>query len=431
VGRTGSTLTAHVSAAFVKRLVAQAGEDAEPLVERIVRADVRGISRTSSTVDAELIEDPDRILIDLVIRGTTVSDSIGRQGPVKIDTTSHTPFVARKRMSIGASGATGAVPTVDLYGVLCLNRLTNRADRVNFPLAGVAGRIYRRSSAEAIRQIEDNTRSQVHERIERESAPHLKNVELACSAVFDLLKDLGRPQLEMRFSSSAASANVAVAMCERQEGEVVVSPPPLPASWDLAFRVHENMIGRLAQTALAGKTCRLDHLESLGDDLLDWLQGRIAPDSTRRPDKNGPRIPEDKAPEDQITITFAREDPVRIQFADRHIKVIMQAANYHAGGQDYQGFSVQLPYKLAAENCHLTAIREGPAVIEAVGVPGPQRKKLPRSELAFLRQAFETGTERLAIPELNLPTPGNQPGVLTPTTLKADGGWLVLAWRWK
>src|SRR3954463_6569906 len=61
--------TAQISARFIKDVVVPAIDESDEFTERILRAEVHSVARSHASVDVELREDSQRIVIDLVARG--------------------------------------------------------------------------------------------------------------------------------------------------------------------------------------------------------------------------------------------------------------------------------------------------------------------------------------------------------------------------
>lgn len=412
-----------VSGTIFKATLTQPKDDISCIEDRILDAHVFGTAWTKSCVDLELVPDACSASIDVVLRGTTKTKSVGYQEPAKIYTFSEMPFILRKRIGIGDRGVYGYVPAVQVKAMTDLLKITDFRDE-EFAFADAARRLFYETRPEATYWVECKARQRLITRFESEILPQLKKADKGYQAALQWVNSrLGKTQDKLRFSSTATTATVALEL-QSSPGDKVLAPPPLPAFSDLAFRLHESTVREVGQRMLAGKTYALDDLGSLAESFLESLPGK----SESKPKDET----ETSASDDSIAITFARNSPVTAAFADQAIKIVVQGDNYKMGKDDYQGFRVTAAYKLETEKGKIAAVRQGPLVVEPVGEPTGKQKKLPRAELAFLRQAFENVfVERVFLPEVSAPAPWTRLGTLLPRTAQARNGWLLLAWQHK
>src|SRR5437660_1334882 len=75
-----------VSAGLIQTAVRRPVDRMEPFTDVIVDTPISGVARVVGGVEAELIPDPHRAAIDIVVGGRTYAKSIGTQGHVLLHT---------------------------------------------------------------------------------------------------------------------------------------------------------------------------------------------------------------------------------------------------------------------------------------------------------------------------------------------------------
>jgi hypothetical protein len=428
----GVTFTAHLSAGLIKATLEQPKEQTESVRDLILDTHIFGIARTRASVDAELVPDPCSVTVDVVVRGTTQTSSVGIQEPVKIYTISNMPFVLRKRISINTKGIFGAPPLVQLKASTYLRGITDLQGQ-EFPLVEVAEKRFNESRAEATYWVECKARKQLFDRFEREIVPKLQKAQQAYAAAMEVIQPkLEQLDVKLHFYSTPAYASLAVETSSASPARTIVPPPPVPVGWDVAIRLHDSVVNDFARSILAGKTFSFEELNNLEELLPNLLRGKDKTDGKLKKGDTGRDVKEPADVTEGPALTFDRKDPVVLDFVGQGFKVAIQGENYRTGGEDYQGFRVQATYKIEDKSGKIAVVRQGALEVQPVGKPSGKQKILPKVELAFLRQAFDNlFLERVDLPEFDLPAPLDKIGVRLAHRVEVQNDWLLLAWQRK
>ena len=97
-------LLVDASARFVAAGMAQSLDYTQPLDDFILGATVTGQGHTTGTMDAELVADPHRAAVRLLVQGRTEMDTVARQRRVTVWGDGVTTFSAFKTLTFGQTG---------------------------------------------------------------------------------------------------------------------------------------------------------------------------------------------------------------------------------------------------------------------------------------------------------------------------------------
>jgi hypothetical protein len=190
------------------------------------------------------------------------------------------------------------------------------------------------------------------------------------------------------------------------------SPPPLGQRDYLALRVHESMINESARANLAGKTYTGEQLEKEATK-LGWAETPMPKDDR------------------DFSITFTKDKPFEIAFADHGFRAVMRLAEFTSGDNEYDGMDMTVKYKFVAEADKIKAVRQGP--IEAFPPGFKTGQKLNTRQTAMrkvLQKRFgKFFKEELVLKDLELSENLRQAGPLTATRAEGDRRWLLVTWR--
>ncbi|MHB1035671.1 MAG: hypothetical protein ACYC35_12450 [Pirellulales bacterium] len=399
--------------------VAAPTEETAPVEDVILGTRIAGTGRTTGFRRVELVPDADRAIFDILFDLTTASDTVGRNGPVQIDSGGITRLAARKRMLF------------DQEGLRALNAssaaVTNTQVRGVSPVRdGIGSRLVQRvawnrvcqEKAQAEQIAAQHAEWRANERIDRDAAEMLAktNKGYAERVRNPLVRRGGFPS-QFRCSTSRDQLQLALLEAGPFQSAATSAPPDLTGPSEMTLRVHESAINNFASSALAGRTLDEAGLHAWIVEMAGSLPERLK----RAPD------------EEPWEITFPREQPVTIAFADQGFRLAIHGQQYVSGSRRYQAMDVSADYKFEATAGGIKAVRQGELRIFPPGfVPGAG-KRLGARQTA-LRSLLAKRLGKFLEPEmigsgLILPGRWSQAGKLRVSHFSSQGGWLTLVWK--
>ena len=145
-----------------------------PVQETVLGADVTGASKASGKVSLELLPDSKEAILQIVLHGQSIAQTIAAEGPARVRSQSRTPFVAKKRILLDAKGFRSLPAEVEAHA-------RTQVEGVGSTLPGVRGRIVERVAqrrAEQARPVaehvaEDDVIRQVADAFDKAVDDHL------------------------------------------------------------------------------------------------------------------------------------------------------------------------------------------------------------------------------------------------------------------
>ena len=271
-------LVLDASAAPINAVIARPIDRTEPVHETILDTPVCGIGRTIGSVHAELVPDPHRAVVDVILRGTVYSRTVGTRNTILIHTCSEAPMEIRRRVVIDGKGVllfagpSWAVPSTQLIDV------TSTMD-MNYLAICLTRRGFEGSRCAAEAESACKTVWRAGQRLEDELTPPLSSASAALGRQIAGFKRAGLSLEKLEFSTSASAVQGRARFSTPGRAEPI--PVSLPPDFDLAVRVHESVANEAAQTEFGGRSFPLTGVSGIYGEL------------TRRPD---PRRPQEGRP---------------------------------------------------------------------------------------------------------------------------------------
>src|SRR5262249_44668384 len=131
------------------------------------------------------------------------------------------------------------------------------------------------------------------------------------------------------------------------------------------------------------------------------------------------------------SITFAKEKPAVVAFADQGFRMVMRLAEFSSGDSEYDGMDLTVIYKIEKQGTAFKAVRQGP--IDALPPNFKKGQKLSARQ-QVMRTVLQKRFGKIFTPEMDLESmelSGDlaKAGPLATTRAEADRGWLLIAWR--
>ncbi len=410
-------LLMEVSAGVVAAGITRPVDYKAPVRDVILGTRIQGTGHTVGEVNVELVPDPRRGLIDVMFSGVTRTKSTGYNGPAIIYSTGVTRTGTRKRLWIDDNGLHGLPAASNAVTETRITGVRSRRGR-----GGVVERQARQRAAEQKSQAEliaaRHAEQRVNTRVDKQAGQLIRRANEAFVEKFrePLLRRKLYPE-RLCFSTTKEALHVVALQADASQLAAPSAPPKLIEPGDLAIRIHQSMIDNLAGRVLAGMTFHDEYLQATIIEVLGELPERLKPEEDQQP----------------WAITFARQQPITVTFAQNRLILTMRGQRYYRGEDRYPAMDVTAVYKLAVTEQGIKAVRQGDLQIFPPGfVPGGGKKLSARQVIIrklLERRINEVLEEELLVESFKLPGEWSKAGNMKPIQLASQNGWLTITWK--
>ena len=397
-----------VSEALMQAGVEQNVDETAAVNEIILGTRVRGNARLTGQVTLNLVASDKQAAMDILLNGSTVSDSVGYNGPVRVFSRGYTSVAAKKRLVLDETGIAGHPATARC-------RTSTRVGRVD------AGRLIRHVAMRRIEQTQPQAEAIASRRaagrvaasVDHRSADLLRDANVTFNEKFrlPLVRRGGFPQ-SLQFRTTDDALQVTMLQAGRDQLAAPGAPPPLEGRFDLAVRRHESLVGNLSQAVLGG--VRMTDVALA--EMIEELTGEVP---------EGLKITPDSEP---WAITFASELPIEVRFEDQTVRILIRGRRFERSNQEVRRpTEISATYTVEKLPDRARLVRQGEVQLDFVGRPS-----LGAADIAmktFLQRKFEELFKPEIVSEgLVLPERWQGMGKLVLQQLDCRDAWLALGW---
>ncbi len=377
--------------------------------ELILGTSIYGNARMKGKVTLDLIPSADRAAIDIVLGGTTYSNNVGYNGPVKIYSNSNTSINARQRLFLTSDGLS------------CNRARASCRTRTNITSIKASRRLVQNIAWNKARQAKPKAESiassragqKVRARIEEQVGVMMNRG----NQVFEdrlqkpLIRRDGWPSV-FKFNTTEDSLHLTMQESPADRLAAPDQPPALLPGSDFAVELHESFIGNMCQVMMAGVTLTDQRMEELATDLLG-----------RNPEELG------IMGNDSWSITFADSRPVNARFEGDLARIVIRGKKFSRGSQSIsEPAEISATYRLEKGPGGIRMTRQGDVQVKFIGSENLGGRQTAMK--VFLQKKFENLFKPEIVSEgLALPGGWAKQDPMRLSQLQCDGGWLVLAWR--
>ncbi len=393
------------------RLIPEKEPENAPVRDVILGVPVRGRSTMWTTVDVRLVPDDEHVHVELSISGEVASLTSSTSGPATFVNSGYTVYEARKPILFDLAGIHTEAAEVDVHNRTQVRSLSTRFDNVPVlggVVRGVARNEQQRRKPQFEQEIRRKVARQVRERVDAESEQQFEEVTtrwrekvvepLEGFALDPVLVDATTEEQQIALRVRIAGADQLGSHTPR-----VQTPPGSLAG----VQVHQSAINNaLARLDLAGRKFTLAELathiaEKLDRDETLW--------------ESNPDL-------DDLTLTFADEDPIFVRFDHDRVFVTLSLARLQRGKQSWSDFQARALYMPKSDGASAKLVREG--VVRLLG------RRISTSGQIALRGVFAQVFSRRRAVKLTPQTFLDHPKLsdLAVGQFSTDDGWLSLAW---
>ena len=391
-----------------------------PVSDTIMGTSIRGTGRTTGWARTRLVEDAKRALFETSIIATNRADTVGYNGPARICSESTTDLRGSKRFYFDETGihAWSAVSHADAHTHI-RGIGSNKHGLMDRVVRRVASKRVSQQKATAERIASRHAESQLNARLDAEANAQLGRAHANfMTKVRNPLLRLGQWPRAVRFSSTGEQFRLQ-ALHDAGTRWAAPVPAPLPPSGaTLVVQVHESLVNNYGDGLFAGRILRQDDLDRLSMDLFGRRPQQLSHD-------------EEKGP---WTITFGSHEPILLRVDGGKASLTIRGRRFASEIRTIDTpLDVTAHYRLMRENNAAKAVREGDLEVYPAGfvAGGNRRMSLRQSrDASYVRHRFDDFfTPEITSQGLILPGQWGRIGRLDLTELKADGGWITLAWK--
>lgn len=354
-----SNLRVALAGALVNRMVPQPPKMETEVQDIVVNVPVYGRSTTLAKLSVRLVPDPRRIRIGLEANGLVDSDTRSTSGPATFYNEGRSTFLVRKLFVIGPQGLSvwpAIAEAENNYTYL----ISLETDFDGVPLVGplvrgVARNKHDEAQGDARAEVEYKLATRARDQLDAEIRPLL--TESAQRFEKEQLATLKRLGMEMAPLALATTENRIVARVRLASSEQLGAHTPRPRapadSW-FSMQLHQSALNNvLEKLDLDGRKFTMPELfASLAEKL-----GR-------------PQLNQQVDLPDDVSVTFAKENAVRLRCEDGRVEVVFAIAELTQGRSHWRNFTVRTHYRPEARNLDPRFVRDTTIYLDGKSLKG-------------------------------------------------------------
>lgn len=366
---------------FLNRLLADARTENGRVVDNVLGANVSGNQTTSTRVGVDLLPSGRTARFDLTLNGNIVSNTVGVTSEASVYTQGNHQFLARKEINFdGVKFVTSpASITVNPH-----NTTTGINVNVGGLFSGIAQNIAnqeveaRRGAAEAIaaQRIRENVLPKFNAEVDKNFAEAGGKLE---ADVFSGLKATGLYPDSYLYSTTDSTLKLNTRLMAPTELGADLPATPAVAERGATLLMHETAVNNaIDRMELAGQTLTEPQLREKMEKFLSKALNK--PVKLEAPPKPaGDAADEDSGPS---TIMFAAADPIRVQFENGELTLVIRAGFKQEGKDDIPTREISVPITFEVKDNKIIVSRGNVSVAAADGegggiaINGVVRKKI-------------------------------------------------------
>jgi hypothetical protein len=350
-----ANLRVAISSALVNRMLPRSQQMYEPVKDTILGAQVQGDSHTSTQLRLVLVPDSHRWNIGLEAVGEIASNTSSSKGPATFHQDGVSFFRARKRVTVDRRGI--RLQNAEAAANANNNLDTFETDFDGIPLFGslvraIARNQYETSQPAAKVEVEGKIVWRATSQLDREVTEKIeKSKQDFQTKIVDPLRDLELEPTAVDMETTAERLIGRYRIAGRKQVSAHTPRPQAPGDSLLSVQIHQTALNNvLEQLGLAGRRVELR-------ELYKEMTDRFSQEKVEIPDD----LPEN------VFVTFADEDPVRIDCQDGRVRLQIRLKELSQEGtrNRWTNFTVRGYYAPVADQLDANLEREG--VIELIG----------------------------------------------------------------
>ncbi len=339
---------------LLERMMPEREPEQQWVREQVMGTPVRGWSITSADVGVRLIPDPSRLRMALEIEGLVSALTESTAGPATFWSDSRSTYLALKEIELGTWGLRMQPAEVSVNNDIRLRSLSTTLDAI--PLIGtvaqeVAQSQHKKNQPKMSREVERKVAAQAKEQIDEEVGAALGDLDAKLKGrVFGPLAalSLGPEMLDSQTTESRLSMRLRLAADEQLAGHTC--RPWAPSDSLASCQIHESALNNVIQ--------------QMGLDGCTFTQAEVR----RRIAEvfNSPEMLERDPGREDVQITFAAQDAVRVRCRDGRVAITLSIARLRKSPRVWTDFQVRAFYRPEFEGLSAELVRDGIVHLDAV-----------------------------------------------------------------
>lgn len=415
----GHNVHVGVSETLVSRLVAATRQESGEISEYAMGARITGDQVTSVEVSADIVSSADSALLNFVLEGTMKTDTVARKSPATVFSEGNHSFRVSKLAQFGG-------PRIELEQAVFSADINNRVKSFQTDYDGrLFGRVVRREAGRRIAGSQGATNNETRRQIRSEIVPRFEEEVSApfndLNQVLQNLESRGLGPDQVDASSDEASMNLSL----RSIGTDFLggSSPPwaLQAGDGASVQLHQSVFNlMLGGLGLQGRVIDENELTGEIEKALSELLGREISLGKAEAEATAAKDDEEDADSRQTSFVFSDTDPLRVQFNDGEVSILIQTGIRQEGRSELAVHTIVIPIEIGLTEAGIELSPQRVRVLSAPITVANQLRKVIGSRIE----------EQQLVATLNLPVAdGETPKSITVTDLQVQDGWLMLSIR--
>jgi hypothetical protein len=358
-----------VSGDLITRMIPEVDARVEPVRQRILGADVRGLSHIDSTVAVRLVPSPASWRLQLETNGRVISDTSSRSGPVAIRTGSTADFQSVTPLEITRLSAIAGETSVDVGSNTRLRGVNTDYDSI--PLVStlireIAVNRYQSKSPAAKRIQHGQIRGGVGSEVDKRVDQHLNDASSSFTRhLVGPLGSLGLSPMVVDMQTTEDRLTARYRIGGDWQLAAFTPRPRAPSDSLVSVQIHQSVLNNTIETALSGgepKTIL---------ELIEELRNRFAvSDGVTIADADSEEL------RDDTILHFAPTRPITVEIEDDTIWITLRVMRLYAPGSiDLRRFVVRAAYRPEINGLSAQFVRDGHLTISGPGMT--MRDRLP------------------------------------------------------
>ena len=309
-----------ISAELLNRLIPQRNPEYANVDDILLGLPVHGQSMTQTTVRVLLVPDPNRVLLALQITGRVSSLTSATSGPATFVNDTNSMYTAVKPLEIDLSGIRLGETEVEVYNKTTLRNVKTDFDGI--PLVSQLAKGVARSQRDAkepqlTQEVKEKVAAKARERIDAETTARFTRLAGRLEEkVFTPLDVLALEPAMIAAETTPQRVILRVRLAADEQLGSHTPRPQAPADSLASFQVHESVLNNMIERlALDGRTFTLPQLSRH----IARCFGRPGP-------------ADDNPDHEDVSITFAPKDAVRVRCAEGRVEVSAVDRQARQGG---------------------------------------------------------------------------------------------------
>jgi len=352
---------------FLDKLLPAATVNTGPIDDVVLGRKVRGTRTVERTTTVRFTPDSDEICISLEVHGDVDSRTVTAAGPVSLTARGASSFTVSKPIKVCSAGLLFGDATGVASNRSQLDAIQTSFDSVPIMrslVRNIAKSQHDEKMPEANREVTDLIIGRACREVDEQSEPQFAEIaDRIRTKIWSPLVQLGLEPTAVAMETTQTVATVRLRLAGDGQLAAHTPRPRAPSDSMLSMQVHDSSLNNaMERLKLAGRRLSLE-------ELMQILCEKVGMESTSAED-----LPEG------VAVTFAKEQPLRIECRDGlvHVRVTLDAIE--SGRRHWYDIVAHVAYKPSSSSAQVFLEREGPVQLSGPGHHG-------RMELA-LRTIF-------------------------------------------